>query len=70
MSSSRTHEFCLEVCECAAEAVDLIEEFQTASAHGGAGVHRDPLRVLAELSDVLVSLKVTARDARDAADEH
>jgi hypothetical protein len=70
MPGSRTHEFCLEVCECAAEAVDLLEEFEIANKHAGAGVHRDPSNVFAELYGSILSLQDAARDARDAAGEH
>jgi hypothetical protein len=69
MSGSRTHELYLEVCECAAEAVDLIEEFRVANEHGGAGVHRDPRSVFGDLYGSILSLQAAARDARDAAGE-
>jgi hypothetical protein len=67
MLNSRTHEVCLEVCAYAADAADLIEEFRSASEHGGAGVHRDPLNVPGELCSAIDSLQAAARDARDAA---
>jgi hypothetical protein len=64
-SSSRTFELCLEVADCAAEAADLLQEYERATEAAGRGTHRDPAAVLRELHAELHALHAAANEVRD-----
>jgi hypothetical protein len=64
-ASSRIVELCLEATDRVADVVEQLDEFIAATAHSGAGVHRDPVNILAELRGEVHDLRATLREQRD-----
>ena len=65
MHTPRIVELCLEACDRATEVAEQLDEFVVASAHGGAGTHRNPVNIFIELREEVHDLLATVREARD-----
>jgi hypothetical protein len=56
---------CLDLCDRAAEAARLLEDYVAAQASGGAGISRHPAVILRDLQAELLGLRHAANAMHD-----